>query len=616
VRARARSRAIRGRGRGEEALPGVAVVRAAQRGDREALDRLAGAYLPLVYNIVGRALGGHPDVDDLVQETLLRAVGRIGELRDPERFRGWVVAIAMHQVRDRWRARQAVAQAQGPGQGHEPHDVIDPGSDFVGVTILRLGLAGQRQETAEATRWLEDEERGLLSLWWQEAAGQLSRAELAEAAGLSPAHAGVRVQRMKARLDTARRVVRALRARPRCPELAGMTAGWNGVPSSLWRKRLARHVRECAGCEAHALGMAPAEGLLAGLALVPLPVGYVVATQLLAGAGAGAGASAGAGATAGAGVFGKLAGAFAAKPALAAATGATVIAAGIGAYTLTGPPRGEEAGPPPPSLSQAPPSPDPTEVIVGEAPPPTVQNHEPSPAATPQGPVYGQTVDVADALPPAPGTPPGPLPERPEGTPVTEIGGVWLPPNHGPADGWLLTHRDEHVVLSGQGYFLVRWQIGWVKGPMTMPTWTGLEGELFHVASGGGRRMDDVVPGSPEGYTLMGSPETGYTVLPEGAQQMWQNEYFYLDGTVTLTNHQRADREHPADYGFVVSAVTHEEVVADITTVPHPDGGPVRYGIVRDTTGDDAAPVPQYLTRARPEYPAFEVAQLSDVLDG
>jgi RNA polymerase sigma factor (sigma-70 family) len=592
------------------------VVRAAQRGDREALDRLVAGYLPLVYNIVGRALDGHPDVDDLVQETLLRAVGRIGELRDPERFRGWLVAIAMHQIRDRWRARQAVAQ--------EAHELVDPGSDFVGVTILRLGLSGQRRETAEATRWLEDEERGLLSLWWQETAGQLSRAELAAAAGLTPAHAGVRVQRMKARLDTARRVVRALRARPRCPELARVTNGWNGVPSSLWRKRLARHVNACGRCEAHASGMAPAEGLLAGLALVPLPIGYVVAAELLAAAGVGAGAGAGAGAatgavagagaagagagaTTGAGVFGKLAGALAAKPALAAATGATVIAAGIGAYTVTGPPRGEEAKPPPPSMSQVAPEPVPTEDDEEAAPPAETEE----PPATPQGPVYGQTVDVADALPPAPGTVPGPLPERPEGTPVTETGGVWLEPNHGPADGWLLTHRGEHVVLSGQGYFLVRWQIGTVKGPMTMPTWTGLEGELFHVASGGGRRLDETPPGNAEGYSWMGNPDDGYTVLPEGAQQMWQNEYFYLDGTVTLTNHQRADREHPGDYSFVLWAVTHEEVVADISTVPNPEAAVLRYGIVRDTTGDDAAPVPQYLTRARPADPVAAVAQHS-----
>jgi hypothetical protein len=49
-------------------LPSARTVRAAQRGDRQALTDLASGCLPLLYNIVGRALNGHPDVDDVVQE--------------------------------------------------------------------------------------------------------------------------------------------------------------------------------------------------------------------------------------------------------------------------------------------------------------------------------------------------------------------------------------------------------------------------------------------------------------------------------------------------------------------------------------------------------------------
>ena len=85
------------------AEPDLATVIAAQRGDREALAALAAGYLPLVYNVVGRAMNGHPDVDDVVQETMLRAVRGLGELRDPTAFRSWLVAIAIRQVRDSYR---------------------------------------------------------------------------------------------------------------------------------------------------------------------------------------------------------------------------------------------------------------------------------------------------------------------------------------------------------------------------------------------------------------------------------------------------------------------------------------------------------------------------------
>lgn len=68
---------------------------AARAGDRAALDDLLTGHLPLLYNIVGRALDGHPDVDVVVQETMLDAVRGIGGLRDPAAFRSWLVAIAM-----------------------------------------------------------------------------------------------------------------------------------------------------------------------------------------------------------------------------------------------------------------------------------------------------------------------------------------------------------------------------------------------------------------------------------------------------------------------------------------------------------------------------------------
>ncbi|WP_143676232.1 RNA polymerase sigma factor, partial [Streptomyces milbemycinicus] len=165
----------------------AAVVAAARAGDQRALAELLEEYLPLVYNVVGRALDGHADVDDVVQETMERAVTGLAGLADPERFRSWLVAIALNQVRQRAGARA--------GQLDEAVEVADPGADFAEVTVLRLGLSGQRREVVEATRWLERDEREVLSLWWLEAAGELTRAELAAACELAPKHAAVRVQR-------------------------------------------------------------------------------------------------------------------------------------------------------------------------------------------------------------------------------------------------------------------------------------------------------------------------------------------------------------------------------------------------------------------------------------
>ncbi|MGE6731589.1 sigma-70 family RNA polymerase sigma factor [Streptomyces sp. NPDC059900] len=243
------------------------LVTAAQTGDQQAQDDLVAGYLPLVYNIVGRALDGHADVDDVVQETMLRALAGLSSLRDPASFRSWLVAIAMNEIRRHWQQRSS--GQKNPSPLHEAHDVVDPGADFVDLTIIRLGLVGQRREVAEATRWLDTDDRALLSLWWLEVSGELTRAEVASAMELPTQHATVRVQRMKTQLETARIVVRALAAEPRCPYLSDVAATWDGVPSSLWRKRLARHVRDCAMCSGHGAGLVLAERLLVGVALVP-----------------------------------------------------------------------------------------------------------------------------------------------------------------------------------------------------------------------------------------------------------------------------------------------------------------------------------------------------------
>lgn len=256
---------------GDRVGPEPAVVVAARGGDQQALDRLVAECLPLVYNIVGRALDGNDDVDDVVQETLLRVVRGLGELRDPTAFRSWLVAIAVRQVRDREQARKASWHHQTALDAAEL--IPDPASDFASVTILRLGLTDQRREIAEATRWLDPDDRTLLALWWLEETGDIGRSELSGALGLTRQHAAVKVQRMKEQLETSRSVVRALGASSDCPGLHHLTGGWDGVPNPLWRKRFARHIRGCAECVQRGGALLPMERLLSGLPLLPVPIG-------------------------------------------------------------------------------------------------------------------------------------------------------------------------------------------------------------------------------------------------------------------------------------------------------------------------------------------------------
>ncbi len=330
-----------------------ALVVAAQAGDRRALDDLVTAHLPLVYTIVRRALSGHPDVDDVVQDTMLRALRELGELRSPASFRVWLAAIAVRQVGTHLHRRGLAARRTAALD--EIIETPDADADFTSLTMLQLELSGQRRQVVQAGRWLDPDDRALLSLWWLEVAGQLSRGELAEVLGVSIAHAGVRVQRMRAQLDLTRSLVAALDARPRCLGLTRVLADWDGAASPLWRKRIGRHVRSCAVCGRAAGELVATERLLVGFALLPVPLALAAgvlgklalggAATATAAALSGAVAGSGLGAGAKAGLFGQFIQAVITHPVVSTVVAGTVVAGAAVTTTVTW------SEPPPPPMT-------------------------------------------------------------------------------------------------------------------------------------------------------------------------------------------------------------------------------------------------------------------------
>ena len=370
-----------------------AVVQAARHGDQRAMDQLVSYHLPLVYNIVGRALNRSADVDDVVQDTMLSVVRGLTGVRDPRLFRSWLVAVTMNEIRDHQQRRHTA-----PAPPEDIDNLIDPGSDFEDLTLTQLRLSDQRREVALATRWLDDDHRHLLSLWWLAEAGHLSRTDLVNALQLDAHHVTVRVARMKAQLDTARLVVRALAARPGCAGLLGTAADWHGRPASLWRKRLARHIRTCPYCPNTTSDLVPAERLLAGLALTLPPAGLAAQTtgqvHTLTGAAhtvAPAGARAGAHAKT-AGLLQQVRVGAISVPKLLVGAVAAVAVVGGGGMVLAGHP----AGPDTRTVSGA--GPRPAAVIAeAEAAEPTPRS--PSPAAPRSSPAAPRPGSAAPSSP-------------------------------------------------------------------------------------------------------------------------------------------------------------------------------------------------------------------------
>lgn len=80
----------------------AALVTAAQAGDRQAFGELYRLYGRMVHGILLARISA-ADVDDLTQEVFLRGLERLGSLREPAAFGGWIATIARHAASDRLR---------------------------------------------------------------------------------------------------------------------------------------------------------------------------------------------------------------------------------------------------------------------------------------------------------------------------------------------------------------------------------------------------------------------------------------------------------------------------------------------------------------------------------
>lgn len=119
-----------------------------ERHPRDAFADLVEPHLDALYGYC-RSLSDRPaDAEDLLQETLLRGLRASGTLRDRERARPWLFAIATNTWRDRHRARgrQVATVSLDAGSSDEAFSLFEtlaiedpfPYSDELHLDFLRL----------------------------------------------------------------------------------------------------------------------------------------------------------------------------------------------------------------------------------------------------------------------------------------------------------------------------------------------------------------------------------------------------------------------------------------------------------------------------------------------
>jgi RNA polymerase sigma-70 factor (ECF subfamily) len=136
------------------------LVEAARAGDRAAFGRLYDRYARVVHGLL-LARVPRTEVDDLVQDVFLRAMGQLRSLRDAAFFPGWLCAIARNRANDFYRRLRPVNElpealpANSSADEAEARAVLEAirtlPEAYRETLILRLveGLSGQ--EIADRT---------------------------------------------------------------------------------------------------------------------------------------------------------------------------------------------------------------------------------------------------------------------------------------------------------------------------------------------------------------------------------------------------------------------------------------------------------------------------------
>lgn len=234
---------------------------AAANGDRGALADIYDRYADSLYELCRAVLHDPHEASDALQDTFVIASTRLGQLRDPERLKPWLSAIAR---------RESIRRSSKRARMRPSHDeVLDvPVVDDTEGTAMADDAAALVWEAANA---LTERERALLVLNVRQG---LEGADLADAAGMPGPQASVVLSRAKTQLAAAVRCTLLIRnGRNDCAELGQIVPKAHQALDGLTRKRVARHAQSCAICEPKWNSSPNALGILAAAPLLGVPAG-------------------------------------------------------------------------------------------------------------------------------------------------------------------------------------------------------------------------------------------------------------------------------------------------------------------------------------------------------
>jgi RNA polymerase sigma-70 factor, ECF subfamily len=109
-------------------LSDAELTRAAQAGDMTALGVLLTRHEAGMRAVALSLLGHGPDAEDAVQDAMVVALSRIGDVRDPQAVGAWLRMVVRNACRTRWRAEgrsRSVGEVEPVAAGGGPEEVVE-----------------------------------------------------------------------------------------------------------------------------------------------------------------------------------------------------------------------------------------------------------------------------------------------------------------------------------------------------------------------------------------------------------------------------------------------------------------------------------------------------------
>jgi RNA polymerase sigma factor (sigma-70 family) len=161
------------------------IVESAAEGDEVAFGRIVAAYQEQMYCICVVVCRDRSLAEEAVQSAWSSIWQRLDSLREPEKLRPWVVAVAVNEAKSLLRKRRRHSEHEVPVDTSDKPGGIDPATGVAGIDLR------------DVMRRLDPDDRALLTMRYVLG---FDATELSTAVGLSPSGTRTRLERLLERL--------------------------------------------------------------------------------------------------------------------------------------------------------------------------------------------------------------------------------------------------------------------------------------------------------------------------------------------------------------------------------------------------------------------------------